>query len=304
MKEPLQSRKRFLISALFVVVFLLFIPIILLYSIGYRLDNTLTLTPTGGMYVFYPESGAKVFLNGILSDQTSLFERGVFISDLAPVLYHVEVQKTGYLPWKKDIDVGERRVAEAYPFLIPAVVGTSTVPRFITLNSGTSVTNTLYSKVVELFATSTTKASVPLKNIITPTSTTLVASSTAIVRKDIEIAIEGKQIVAWWKGNKDSTPFYFCDADRLECNNVMKVADGDFLDVDFYPGRNDVILYTTKDGIYATELDQRSLPNTHKLLSGNFEFREDNQRVFIKEKNFYYELLFIASTTLTNAISI
>ena len=280
-------------------------PVVLLYSVGYRLDKDFSLTSTGGLYVFYPESDTQVYLDGVLSDQTSLFERGIFIDDLEPISYEVEVRKEGYIPWKKTLVVREKRVTEGYPFLIPEVIGTSSVPRFVKLNTGTSVTNGLYADVVKLFATSTaTSTNSLLLNLGRASTSSIVALSTAITKKDIEISVEKRGIVASWKGSEDSTPFYFCDAERLACGDDFLVVEGAIKYVDFYPGRNDVIIYSTKEGIYATELDKRFPQNTHKLLAGDVDFKEDDQRVFIKDKIGYYELIFTASSTLINAISI
>lgn len=301
MNPPLHSKKRFLITLFFIALFFMIIPLVILYSTGYRLDKGFSLTPTGGMYVFYPESGAEVYLNGVLSDQTSLFERGIFINELDPEVFSVEVRKTGYLPWKKTITVEERRVAEAYPFLVPETVSTSSIQRFVTLASGTSVTNALYEDVVDLFTATTSK--------VVATSSVKTATSTQIViRKDIALSITGankeKQLVASWKGTKDATPFYFCDSQRLMCKASLTVAQGDIRDVDFYPGRTDVVIYTTADGLYAAELDLRADQNVRKLLPGTLQFKEDDQRVFVKEKGAYYELLFTASSTLTHAPTI
>jgi hypothetical protein len=309
MTRPIHSRKRFFIALVFIILFFLLIPVVILYSNGYRLDKGLSLTSTGGMYVFYPESGAQVYLNGVLSEQTSLFERGIFIDELEPAVFAIEVRKPGYIPWKKTVEVKERRVAEAYPFLIPEIISTSSVKRFITLSSGTSVTNSLYEEVADLFSTSTASTTPALlKRLSDSTSTPIVASSTALIKKDIEISIEGtstkKKIVAAWKGGADSMPFFFCDVLRSSCRTSLVVTEGDIRYVDFYPGRNDVVIYATPSGIYATELDQRPEQNTRQLLAGDLDFKEDDQRVFVKDKNNYYELLFTASSTLINAISI
>ena len=303
MKQPLNYSRRLLISILFVALFFVFIPVVLLYSIGYRLDKGFTLKSTGGLYVFYPESGAKVYLNDKLTDQTSHFGRGILIDNLQPISYQVQIRKDGYIPRAKNVNVVEKTVVEAYPYLVPEVMSTSSVPKFVTLGSGASVTNTLYGEVVKLFATSTS-STMTLKKVLASTSTALVAPSTGIIRKDIEIDIVDKSVIASWRGNIESTPFYFCDAERLVCDTELKVTSGNLKHVDFYPGRNDVIIYSTKDGIYATELDQRPPVNTRKLISGNLEFREKDNRVFIKDKGNYFELIFTASTTLNNAISI
>lgn len=297
------GKKRFLVFLGFIVVFIFLIPIILLYSAGYRLGQNFAILPTGGAYVFYPESGASVYLDGALADRTSLFERGVFIDDLDPKVYHLEVKKEGYLPWKKDIEVLEKKVAEAYPFLIPQVISTSTVPSFVQIASGASVTNPLYTEVSRLFASSTPSSVVIPKTALRATTSAIVATTTGVIRKDIEIDLIGKKIVASWKGSVDSTPFYFCDADRTFCDKELVVTEGDIKRVDFYPGRNDVVLYSTKEGLFVTELDKRSPQNTFKLVSGNLEFRQKDQRVYVKQGKDFYEIIFTASTTL-NSISI
>ncbi len=308
MTRPLQEKKRFFIALIFIILFFLLIPVVVLYSTGYKLGKDFALMPTGGVYVFYPESGAKVYLDGQLADETSLFARGIFIDKLSSQTYGLSVKKDGYRPWVKSLDVKEGKVSEAWPYLIPEIISTSSVKRFVTLNSGASVTNDLYDDVVRLFATSTN----PTISKVRAASTTvpIVSSSTALVRKDIQIDLEPtgdkgtKRIVAIWKGNKEATPFYFCDIDRLACVDKIVVATGDITAVDFYPGRFDVILYSTKEGVFSTELDLRDKQNTYQLLSGNLQFKVDNQRVFIKDKNSYYELLFTASSTLINATSI
>ena len=304
MSEPMHVRKRFFLFIVFIVVFLVFIPVVVLYSTGYRLGKGFSLLPPGGIYVFYGESGAKVYLNGNLSSETTLFERGIFIDNLKPAVYSLEVNKSGFLPWKKNVEVKAKKVAEGYPYLVPEIISTSSIPKFITLSSGGSTTNSLYSQVVSLFASSSTSTISLSKKILQPsTSTLVVSSSTALVRRDISIDIQGNNIIASWEGDKDSTPFYFCDPERLVCKVNFSVISGEIKHVDFYPGRNDVIIFSKKDGIYATELDTRPPQNTIKLLSGNLDFKELDQRVFVKDKNTYYELLFTASTTV-NSISI
>ena len=298
------AKKRFFIFIVFIVVFVLFIPVVVLYSTGYRLGQGFSLFPTGGIYVFYGETGAKVYLNGTLSNQTSLFERGIFIDNLKPEKYQIEVTKDGFLPWKKTIDVRGKKVGEAYPYLVPSIISTSSIPKFITLSSGGSMTNSLYTSVVDLFASSSTSTSSLTKKILqSSTTTTIVSTSTALIRRDVSIDIKDSEVIASWEGEKDARPFYFCDAERLVCKDTFPVIKGEIKHVDFYPGRNDVIIFSNKEGIYSTELDTRPPQNTVKLLSGDLDFKEMDQRVFVKDKNTYYELLFTASTT-ANSISI
>lgn len=290
MTEPMLVGKRFIIFLAFILLFTLLIPVVILYSTGYRVSEGFSLTPTGGIYVYYPESGANLYINGELTKQTSLFARGLFVDDLSPKEYKVQITKKGYQAWNKTLNVGPKRVSEAYPFLIPQIIATTTVQRNI-LSQGATTTNPLYTDLSKLFSTST----------VLKSTSRLVASTTAIVpllRKDTEIYIATSSVIALWKGSSDSIPYYFCDEAGLKCSDTLTVLPIKVNHIEFYQGRDDVIIYSTKDGIFVTELDQREPRNTFKLIDGNLEFRELNQRVYVKAKTGFYEIELVASTTL------
>ncbi len=291
MTEPMHGLKRFLIFLFFAIIFIILLPFLVLYSTGYKLGEGLSLVSTGGMYVYYPHSGALIYLDHDLAEETSLFERGIFIDDLYPKSYELEVVKDGYIPWKKTLEIKERMVTEAYPYLVPETSSTSSIPEIIKTDAG-GIINPLYREVNNLFRLPTVA-----------TSTINISTSTAIIRKNTEILVEDGGIVAIWQGSKDALPFYFCDAVKMLCENKKKVIEGNIKKVEFYPGRKDVILFSMKDGLYVTELDTRNPQNTHKLLSGEIDFRVKDERVFIKERNKYYELLFSPKKAL-NSISI
>lgn len=99
--------------------FLLAVPLIILSSLGYRLDSELRLRKTGGLYISSPLSGSEIFVNGDLKKRTNLLQSGIFIQNLSPRTYHVLVLKEGYLPWSKNLEVSAQKVNEARSLLLP-----------------------------------------------------------------------------------------------------------------------------------------------------------------------------------------
>ena len=67
--------------------------------------------------------------------------------------------------------------------------------------------------------------------------------------------------------------------------------DERILHVDFYPGRDDVILYTLSDGIYVAEIDKRPWPVRERIIYGdNIDFRIENNNIYIKEGGVIVEI--------------
>lgn len=94
------SRKiRKIIFYLFVIVFLIIGPAIILYAGGWRIDfRRWKPVKVGGVYLKELPDNATVFVNDKLV-------RGNLISNLLPGTYKVRVEKFGYLAWVKELAV-------------------------------------------------------------------------------------------------------------------------------------------------------------------------------------------------------
>src|SRR3990167_7293589 len=78
----------------------------ILYATGYRIDfggngtgNIKFIEGTGLLVATSKPDGARVLINGHLTTATNN------TINLAPDQYDVEIQKDGYLPWKKKITI-------------------------------------------------------------------------------------------------------------------------------------------------------------------------------------------------------
>jgi hypothetical protein len=105
---------RKIIFFLLVFIFLILAPTILLYSQGIRFDfEKKRFTFTGAIYLRALPRQVEVLLNGKLIKKTDLIFGSARIENLIPKKYLIEVKKEGYFPWKKELEVKEKKVTEA-----------------------------------------------------------------------------------------------------------------------------------------------------------------------------------------------
>ena len=287
MIEPLSRTKRFIYLGIFIILFLILIPVVVLYSTGYTISSNFTLEKTGGIYVYSTEPNVSIYINDKLERQTNSFQKGFFASDLTPKQYSIRVQKDKFSQWNKTVVVSPQQVAEAYPFLIPNQMDMATITPKIIDSNGVSITNPVYVAIANLFNPNKITT-----HISTSTPATTSPEALAVPHQKVKVWKVKDSIYAEWTGDSSDTPFYFCSQKPSTCSTkilVYKVAG--LGSVDFYPGRNDVILFGTKDGIFVTELDMRPQQNIVTLLSGQgYDFRiSDGEQVFIKTNRGYFQ---------------
>ncbi|MCA9357118.1 hypothetical protein H6784_02245 [Candidatus Nomurabacteria bacterium] len=135
------------------------------------------------------------------------------------------------------------------------------------------------------------------------------------------------ELYAVWKGSDNSIPYYFCTTDvssstlaerygehvaleterlRLSTTTPMIVNGNkicrpeikidrkrqDVYFYDFLPTSSDLVLLQLEDGLYVTEIDDRSWQNTQLIYPGSdFEVVLENEQIFIHEDGLYFELV-------------
>jgi len=283
-------------------------PILIGYSKGYRLDDALSLTSTGGIYINSDVSNASVYLDNTFVDRSGAFLKNTLIQDLAPnKSYVVRMQKAGYRSWVKRLPVLPNLVTEARVLMLPEefdwtpIRATSTVAVNSSLVSATttqSVANPEYVDMLDYFendkdqfavgVATTTYEFVHGQRVATTTTTFEiqfptwlegVASSTHLADKTMVRERDG--IVAWledgnlhtiWARVNDAPPYYLCTS---ACTDKLVIDwQEPILRYEFYPNRSDVVVLSTQRGIYAVELDNRSQRNIQPIMEGSgYDFR-------------------------------
>lgn len=110
----MDKRIKGIILILLTALFLVGCPLAIFYSQGYRFDfKSGKITKTGGLFFKVLPKQSKVYLDGKFKKKTDILFGEAFLNDLIPRKYNITIQKEGYFPWKKTLEVKSGVVTEA-----------------------------------------------------------------------------------------------------------------------------------------------------------------------------------------------
>jgi len=105
-------QRKFLFS-FFLSLFLIFGPILIFYSLGYRFDfEKRRITKTGGIFIKALPKEVEISIDGKIKEKTDPFWGSLLIENLLPKKYKIRVEKEGYFPWEKELEVEEEKVTQ------------------------------------------------------------------------------------------------------------------------------------------------------------------------------------------------
>lgn len=320
--KPLTKKQRSVSLLLLGILFFFTAPVIVLYSLGYTLDDSFSIQKTGGIFIHSNIASASVFVNKEFLKTNGIFIRNTLIQDLVPnKKYFIEFQKEGYQSWVKEIYVYPSIVSEGSVLMLPVVFEKREIFKYLD-NEGNATstplvktqikpTNSEFITITELFASST-------KEILKKTTTTSSATSTPKPKNKLELFFDSLEIsnyeklknlivngeeVSWitngninlyWMDEIISIPYYYCDGEETRvCKNQIALDWADEIKrFDYLPGRTDVWIVLTSKGIYAVEVDGRTQRNIQTIYEGqNLDFRlTQTDRLIIKEGSKFFEI--------------
>jgi len=203
MVKPLSNKKRIFSLVFLFLIFILVAPILIAYSLGYRvsdIDDVFTLEKTGGIYVHSNISNTEVYLDEEFIKTNGVLLRNTLIQNLKPNENHkVEVHKDGYQSWIKDLPVYPSLVTEGRVLMLPKEISQKEILPYVdTLGNATSTkptkpvlvkgkivpTNIEYKNLVILFEGKDIYATSTPTKVITNLNT-VKATSTSTSTKDI-----------------------------------------------------------------------------------------------------------------------
>lgn len=153
------------------------------------------------------------------------------------------VSKTGYFPWIKEVQVVEEGKIHLSPFML------------LVNPSGQLITEAdpEHDKIESLVR----EAPLPIRE-----------SPRKSESQNIEIWAVGNAIYASWIGKIEDAPEYFCST--TPCDPIISVFDGaEVIDnLEFYKNREDVIMFSAGNGIFAIETDPRGTKNFQPIYTG------------------------------------
>jgi len=117
----MEKKTRTILFSIFVILFFIISVSLTLYTQGYRPDfKNKKLTKTGGLFLKVQPKQVNVYLNDKFFKKTDFIFGSLLIENLLPKKYKIKIEKEGYFPWEKNLEVKENNVTEAkYIILFP-----------------------------------------------------------------------------------------------------------------------------------------------------------------------------------------
>lgn len=150
--RPLPNKTRTTSLIILLVIFLLITPLLISYSLGYRIsdiDDVFTLEKTGGVYIHSNISNTEVYLDGEFIKNNGVLLRNTLIQNLKPETNHtIEVHKEGYQSWVKALPVYSSLVTEARVLMIPKEIPQREIYPFFDVSGEGTTTPSIKAKIV------------------------------------------------------------------------------------------------------------------------------------------------------------
>lgn len=270
--QPLSKRTRRLYLAMFVFLFVVCLPFAILYASGYRLQNGLSLTQTGGVYISVAPSGASVSINGKEVGVSGFLNHSFYVDNLAPGTYAVHVALEGRYPWYKTLTVEQQIVTDASAFMVPS----EPLVRKVVISSATStaatttaaVSRAQYDAYALAFAPTTTKKKIAADGSLVPDDTQAGQS----------LYLEEGAVRLTWSRSTTTIPSSLCFTPSKCEKSVIITHSKERIDrTNFFAGG--VLYRVPTSGIYLAEADVRPTPLTvpiyqrpgadYRLIGGN-----------------------------------
>lgn len=268
-------KRRRIILVLCVAAFFIVMPVVLLYSNGFRLNSSFHLVKTGGLYVSSPISGSEIFVNNNLEKTTNILQSGLFLQNLKPGEYSVLIAKEGYWPWAKKLEVEEQAVVEARALILPKDPEGEIIKSKEIFPSEIEKYNEIMAEMREI------------KNL--SATTTPIERYTSNEKQKVWWNPQENKIWAEWLGDKNSIPYYFNKKEReLVLDSLYLVRNADFL-----PGRRDVIVVAVQNGVFAIEIDGRGGRMLQPIYKGKepiFTLYKNDSSVYVLDEETLMEI--------------
>ncbi len=290
--------KRKIKLIIFVLIFLIASPFIILYANGDIFGGGWGFFKTGGIYISGAPVGSDIYINSRLTNKTSFFDRDILIKNLKKGKYEIVVKKEGYNSWAKVVSVYENLVGDANVFILPKKVEKRQIFKYLVPGSNISTSTTTKNKnqeyidILDIFSKKPTAA----KNT-TPTSSidfksNLGTRTSPIMDGKIGLWNEGGKIFSKWFGNNDLAPKYFCKVE--DCTKTILVRDLQEIPrrINYLPEYSGVVLIALDEKIFAIQIEENQKKTLQIIYVGiTPDFRIENGALYIKDGTRLFEVL-------------
>lgn len=229
--------------------FIVLVPLLVLYAVGYRFDfsdSFNNVRAVGGLYVNQGVADGQIFVNETAVEDARIFRSAAYIQNLEAGLHSIFVESEGLYTWTKQLPVFPHLVTEVDTFHMPVrpqvrlvtewndasgrgvlfedatttlfAFASSTTPLVVATTTATSsyTINPEYAFVSQRFASSTAEQALLRAQAVFSfdqapalVPATTTATST-VARSDMVLYEDGGDVYARWVGSDRNRPYFFC----------------------------------------------------------------------------------------------
>lgn len=274
--QPLSRTKRRLYLYGLTAIFLLCLPLVLLYVNGYRFKVGSGFVHTGSLIITVPENGGLVSMNGVEVGTSGFLRHNFYVDDLVPGSYQILVTREGDRPWNRTLVVEPELVTDAQAFLVPENV---TSVRLVDVAKAASTTSSIPHAVYEAYRA----AFLPTQ----ATSTLFVSSHKPASEV---LIVENGNVTVTWTDTESLPPSRFCRGPSA-CGIEIPIEKGIHYSAraEFFAGG---VVYATKEGgVFLSEIDIRPVPVVVSLYPvRGADFRIVAGHLIVKDGTTLYEI--------------
>lgn len=286
-------RKQMITIFVLFFIFISVIPIIICYSMGYRISSDFKIVETGGIYLSSKEADTSLFINDKLKKKAGMVGRNILVQNLKPGHYNIKLEKDNYRPWEKRVKIQQKQVEVCFPLLVPKEFIPQEIKQYIPskkkVKKGKKVkyiANEEYKEISALFKKPEIQGPGFLTRWYQNESEKIKTGKNIKLKNKILLSKENNHIYVKWLGKEEELPFFI---------NTMKkksvFTSGSIItSFDFYPGRDDAFLIRFSNGsLYAVEIDTRFIhQNSYQILKYCSKFLvEQMELYYFKGSNLY-----------------
>lgn len=246
--QPLSPWKRSTYLYGLGALFLILVPLVLLYAAGYRYRSGVGFVQTGGVFIAVAYSGAAVSLGGEYVGTSGILKHDFYIDNLSPGDYNILVAREGSYSWSRTLVVEANLVTGAASLLIPEKL---TITRLVTSTTTANVKEKSFRIIT------TVERNAYLAALSAHASTTANGASEEEGGEGLFVE-QGNVFVRWLKPDT-RTPDNFCGRPSY-CVAEIPIERGKetATRAAFYAGG---VVYRTKEGgVFIAEADIRPTP--------------------------------------------
>ena len=242
-----------------------------------------------------------------IAQYTNTDGQGVYISKATTTDLFPKATTTGNFILTPKAAAGSLKTSSEYEYAVKLFASSTA--------SSTSVISRLEAEIQKFGFASSSSASTTKK------------ARVYVEHNNMRLVPRGGELYATWIGSVQSTPYYFCtqdsasttialrygahfakqiEAQRLSTTTPLHIENNRIcrseIRIDrkwqkikyynFFPHSSDLVVMRLEDGLYVTEIDDRSWQNTQMIYPGDkFETMVTDNNIYIKEDGRYFELL-------------